>query len=81
MRTNMRKQEATTPNQINQEIPNPTLRLVFQCFEGINLLQYDNEIHLDGFDELRKKIIQLIGGHAIKISAASDRVLKQVQLI
>lgn len=55
MRTNMRKQEATVPNQINQEISNPTLRWVFQCFEGINILQYNNEIHLDGFDELRKK--------------------------
>ena len=67
MRLNMRKQEATIPNQINQEISNPTLRWVFQCFEGINLLQYDNKIHLDGFDELREKIIKLIGGHALNL--------------
>ena len=67
MRSNMRKQEATIPNQINQEISNPTLRWVFQCFEGINLLQYNNETHLDGFDELREKIIKLIGGHALNL--------------
>lgn len=67
MRANMKKLEATIPNQINQEIPNPTLRWVFQCFEGINLLEYDNEIHLDGFDELRDKIIKLIGGHALTL--------------
>ena len=67
MRANMRKQEATIPNQINQEVPNPTLRWVFQCFEGINLVQYGNEIHLDGFDELRDKIIKFIGGHALKL--------------
>jgi transposase len=59
MRANIKQLEATIPNQINQEISNPTLRWVFQCFEGINLLQYDNEIHLDGFDELREKIIKL----------------------
>jgi transposase len=67
MRANMKKLEATIPNQINQEIPNPTLRWVFQCFEGINLLEYDDEIHLDGFNELREKIIKLIGGHALKL--------------
>jgi len=67
MRANMRKQAVTIPNQINQEISNPTLRWVFQCFEGINLVQYGNEIHLDGFDELRDKIIKLIGGHALKL--------------
>jgi hypothetical protein len=32
------KGNATISNKINQEIPNPTLRLVFQCFEGINML-------------------------------------------
>ena len=58
---------ATIPNQINQEIPNPTLRWVFQCFEGINLLEYDNEVHLDGLNELRDKIIKLIGGHALNL--------------
>ncbi|MFT5757021.1 MAG: hypothetical protein ACI9LM_001746, partial [Alteromonadaceae bacterium] len=28
---------------------------------------YDDEIHLDGFNELREKIIKLIGGHALKL--------------
>jgi len=67
MRTNMKKVGATIPNQINQEISNPTLRWVFQCFEGINLLQNDNEVHLDGFDELREKIIRLSGGQALNL--------------
>ena len=49
----MKKQEATIPNQINKEISNPTMRWVFQCFEEINLVQNDDEFHLDGFDELR----------------------------
>jgi len=70
MRANMKKIEATVPNQINQETATPTLRWVFQCFDGINLLQQgDNylyeKLHLDGFNELRQKIIKLIGGHAM----------------
>ncbi len=67
MRANMKKLKATIPNQINQETSNPTLRWVFQCFEGINLLQCDNEARLDGFDELREKIVKLIGGHTLKL--------------
>lgn len=67
MRANMKKEKATIANQINKEIPNPTLRWVFQCFEGINLLQQGDKISLDGFDELREKIIRLIGGHALHL--------------
>lgn len=72
MRANMEKAQATIPNQINQEIATPTLRWVFQCFDGINLLQqsenyiYD-QIHLDGLTELRRKIVSLIGGHAMHL--------------
>ena len=39
MRANMKKIEATIPNQINQDTATTTLRWVFQCFDGINLLQ------------------------------------------
>ena len=67
MRANMKKAKATIPNQINQEIPNPTLRWIFQCFEGINLLYQDDEISLDGFDELRERIVRLIGGHVLHL--------------
>lgn len=72
MRANMEKAEATIPNQINQETATPTLRWVFQCFDGINLLQqgedyiYD-KIYLDGLTELRQKIVSLIGGHAMHL--------------
>jgi transposase len=69
MRANMKKVKSTIPNQINQATSSPTLRWVFQCFEGINLLQqedeYDhNKIFIDGLDDLRRKIIGLVGGHA-----------------
>jgi transposase len=69
MRASMKKVKATIPNQINQPTATPTLRWVFQCFEGINLVQkeesYEHEqIYIDGLDSLRQKIIHLISGHA-----------------
>ena len=39
LRASMKAVKATIPNQINQPTPTPTLRWVFQCFEGINILQ------------------------------------------
>ena len=70
MRANMKNANETIPNQINKAIATPTLRGVFQCLEGFNLLQteetYDKtHIYLDGLDNLRAKIISLIGGHAM----------------
>ena len=55
VRAKMKKEKATIANQINNEIPNPTLRWVIQCFDGINLLQQGDKISLYGFDELREK--------------------------
>lgn len=64
----MKKLNATIPNQIHQEIANPTLGWVFQCFEGVKLLEYwDGVSSLDGFDDLRDKIVRLIGGHALAL--------------
>ncbi|MFT6193790.1 MAG: transposase [Cognaticolwellia sp.] len=39
MRANINKEEATIPNQMNQEIATPILRWLFQYLEEINLLQ------------------------------------------
>jgi len=66
MRASMKKQKATVPSQINQPNSSPTLRWIFQCFEGINLVQmtekYDYDaIWLDGMDELRQRIVSYLG--------------------
>ena len=58
MRASMKKTNETIPNQINKPTATPTMRWVFQCFEGINFVQteelYDKtNIYLDGFDKLR----------------------------
>ena len=66
MRATMKRQKATVPSQINQPNPSPTLRWMFQCFEGINLVQtsekYDySAIVLDGMDDLRLKVTSYLG--------------------
>jgi len=66
LRATMKKVNATIPNQINQPKATPTLRWVFQCFEGINILQTTEEyiykaLNIDGMDELRKRIISYLG--------------------
>ena len=72
MRASMKKANETIPNQINIPSATPTLRWVFQCFEGINLVQTEEtynktSTYLDGFDKLRTKIINLIGGHSLHL--------------
>tara|TARA_R110001583_G_scaffold98771_1_gene243805 strand:+ start:31 stop:492 length:462 start_codon:yes stop_codon:yes gene_type:complete len=72
MRANMKKVKATIPNQINQETATPTLRWVFQCFDGINFVQQGDDylyekFELDGLKDLREKIVKLIGGHALHL--------------
>jgi transposase len=67
MRATMKKIKASIPNQINQATETPTLRWVFQCFEGINLIYkstnaVQKRVYIEGLDELRMKIVQLIGG-------------------
>jgi hypothetical protein len=66
LRATMKKVNATVPNQINQPKVTPTLRWIFQCFEGINILQTTKEylytsLNIDGMDELRKRIISYLG--------------------
>lgn len=66
MRITMKRLKATIPNQINKPTSSPTLRWVFQYFEGVNLVQrtkhYDyQKLIIDGMDELRQRIISYLG--------------------
>jgi hypothetical protein len=68
MRASIEKANNTIPNPINIPTATPTLRWVFQCSEGINLVQneetyYKTSVYLDEFDKIRTRIINLIGGH------------------
>ena len=71
MRNELEKQHETIPNQIGQAITNPTLRWVFQIFEGIHFvkMKIGNEIKciIEGINSLHKKIIRLFGETACRI--------------
>ena len=58
----------TIPNQVGKPIQNPTIKWVFQIMEGIGIVKvYDNSENIisavvTNIDELRLKILKLIGG-------------------
>jgi len=63
--TALKEQQETLPNQIGEEIYNPTLRWVFQLLHGINYLKMTlkNQVTymIEGLTVLRKKILRLFG--------------------
>jgi hypothetical protein len=65
MRKELKEQEETIPNQIGKATGTPTLRWVFQIFEGINYVKIvtDNKIEciVDGLTSLHKKILRFFG--------------------
>ena len=65
LRTQLLLLKETIPNQINQPVQNPTMRWVFQLFEGINCvtLTIENVITkvIEGLNPLRLQIIRLLG--------------------
>ncbi len=68
LRATMAEVEASIPNQINQPTVTPTLRWVFQCFEGVNLIAVthtsgERQLYVDGLTELRARIIRYLSGH------------------
>jgi transposase len=71
LRDSLQKTKETIPNQINQPKSRPTMRWIFQLFEGVNLV----EIYvggklfrqLDGMNALRQKIISHLGASVHRI--------------
>jgi len=61
----------TIPNQIRQQISNPTIRWVFQLFEGINLLEMTVGgtcvRQIDGMDALRNKVVKHLGKGVLRL--------------
>jgi len=57
--------EQTLPNQINKPINRPTMRWIFQCFEGIDLLHIrvgsDFQTQVLGLQALHQRVLRLLG--------------------
>jgi transposase len=57
--------EQTVPTQINKPTNRPTMRWIFQCFEGIDLLHIHNGSHWHtqvlGLQALHQQVLRLLG--------------------
>jgi transposase len=65
LRRQLSATEQTVPNQINQPTNRPTMRWIFQCFEGIDLLQIRIgsrwQTQILGLEALHQQILRLLG--------------------
>ena len=58
----LKQENLTFPNQVNKEVQNPTMRWIFESFEGIHILySIDNEGIVLNLKEKHRRIIQLLG--------------------
>lgn len=65
LRSQLAQTEQTIPNQINKPTKRPTMRWIFQCFEGIDLLHIRMRSHWQiqilGLQSLHQRILRLLG--------------------
>ena len=65
VRQELKNQEETIPNQVGKPTQNPTLRRVFQMFEGIDVLLIEQNEHIQrtivNLNEIHSKIINILG--------------------
>src|SRR6266581_4605677 len=65
LRRQLASTSQTVPNQINQPTDRPTMRWIFQCFEGIDLLHIRvglrEHLQVLGLQPLPQKILRLLG--------------------
>ena len=74
LRQKLKEIEETLPNQLGKEIKTPTLRWIFQVMEGIGIVRFYTKTSqriykeiITNLTQLRKKIITLFGGTAMRI--------------
>jgi len=62
----------TVPNQLKQPTDRPTLRWMFQCFEGISLVRFvppygPPQQEITCLESLHEQVIRLLGQHCEKL--------------
>ena len=65
VRQELKAQEQTIPNQVGKPTQNPTLRRIFQMFEGVDVLLIEQNEHsqrtIVNLNEIQSKIINILG--------------------
>jgi len=76
VRTQLALQEQTIPNQINKPTARPTMRWIFQCFEGIELLHIATGSRTQSLvlrlQPLHRQILSLLGSTYLQFYFFSD---------
>lgn len=52
--------ESTIKNQLGKSVNNPTMRWIFQCFQSIHLVKFDNKISISNLTSERKYILSFL---------------------
>jgi transposase len=72
LRCQLAQTEQTVPNQVNKPTKRPTMRWIFQCFEGIDLLHIRMGSHWQtqviGLQSLHQRILRLLGSTSSQFS-------------
>ncbi len=65
LRSRLAQTEETVPNQVNKPTKRPTMRWIFQCFEGIDLLHIrigsSFQTQVLGLQALHRQVLRLLG--------------------
>ncbi len=60
IRTALSGSKATIKNQLGKSINNPTMRWIFQCFQSIHLVKFNNEISISNLTSEREYILSFL---------------------
>jgi len=61
IRTKLKEQNKTFPNQLGKPVQNPTTRWIFENFFAIHLLLFKNEETIVGLNERHRLVLELLG--------------------
>ena len=85
LRSKLKEERETLPNQIGKKIDNPTMRWIFQLMENIAIVRFYDASNvlikecITNLNELRKKIISLMGQTAAQMyGLVIQKILLQV---
>lgn len=60
IRATLRESQSTIKNQLGKRTDRPTLRWIFQCFQSIHLVEFNNEKHVSNWTQDRNFILNLL---------------------
>jgi hypothetical protein len=66
LRKELERKKEEIKNQVNKLTSRPTLRWIFQCFQGIYVIKIDGEEWINNINEERKNILTFLSDNCRK---------------